>query len=121
MGGGGFAGGGEYRGGGVQMRGAGQSLDYHHVGASHLYQHGAEGLAMPRHPLPHGSEVFMHNVRLQQSDGCASDDITTTENTVTLSQLPFHCPAAAANRRMPRKGDVSLESFSLHLCKNHLT
>jgi hypothetical protein len=133
MGGGGYAAGsGDFR-GGMQMRASGGGIDYHAMASSHMYGNagmsGMNGLAMPSqshhsHALPHGSEVFMHGVRvradsgLPQTDGSADlleqspvsggaaatfDDIPTF-----LDQLPFSCPSAAANRRLPRQGDVSI-------------
>jgi hypothetical protein len=136
MGGGGYAaGGGDFR-GGMQMRASGGGLDYHALASnSHLYNNvgmsGMNGLAMPtqsHHSLPHGSEVFMHGVRvrpdtgLPQTDGSAdlqgdsplSEGAAVEDVPSFLEQLPFSCPSAAANRRLPRKGDVSLGTFYLN-------
>ena len=135
MGGGGYAGGGggDFR-GGMQMRASGAGIDYHSLAPAHMYGNagisGMNGLAIPtqsHHSLPHGSEVFMHGVRvradtgLPQTDGSADlqGDSLLSEGAAAafedvpsfLEQLPFSCPSAAANRRLPRKGDVSLDLF----------
>ena len=97
---------------------------------------GLDGINVPRsgHPLPHGSEILIHGVRLKnegglpQTDGPADVDDSAYSRTRSTSQVaggrseeqeevaganfslagfPFRCPVAAANRRLPRKGDVS--------------
>ncbi len=132
MGGGGYAAGsGDFR-GGMQMRASGGGMDYHAMASAHMYSNagitGLNGLAMPTqshhsHALPHGSEVFMHGVRvradtglpqtdgsadlLEQSSVCGSSAAADEDIPTFLDRLPFSCPSAAANRRLPRKGDVS--------------
>ena len=108
----GYTGGESYRGGGLQMRAATGHVDYNASGSSHMYQNpgslGQGGLAMQgAGALPNGSEIFLHHVRFQQSDGCMADESTPPVEETAMDQLPFRCPSAAANRRMPRKGDVS--------------
>jgi hypothetical protein len=100
----------------MQMRAAPSHLDY----GLGLYPNpgsSGDGLAIPRphHALPHGADIFMHNVRLQQSDGCVNEEShpPVSQGSIAFDQLPFRCPAAAANRRMPRKGDVSFLSCSI--------